>query len=305
MAENSNFTFDVRGISDKEEKLNLPEIGAENVAGNNNFEFQARPQVTIPSTDSRKTIEPTINPATGTIFGAGSGFVAGTAEKQFPKYFPKVTDAYGSAGERWARPVVGMPYSDTASSVSEQAQAYQRAKGQSPVMQKFYKMFPPAAPGEPSSTVERMLARSRAAEEAAKGANLQRISQGLGRIPFGSTAMGGLGGAQIAQAVNAAKQGDIPQAAISGAGGAGALASLIPRVAPRIIGGGAGLLSLPAQFVYDAIKGSMDERQKNIPAKTSYLQRTRGLPVEEEIREAQEAGPAMFYGLGGLPRTQQ
>lgn len=258
---------------------------------------------------------PFIDPAelkTMGALGAGAGMIAGGVEKGMSAA-PNIS---GSAGERWARKVLGLPYSESASGVTEQAQAYQRAKGQSPVLKKFYSMVPPAAPGEPAAAFERMIARNRAAEEAAKAANYQKISQGLGRIPLGSTAMGGLGGMQLAQAAKAYKEGDIPQAAISGAGGAGALASLIPN-APRIIGGTAAIASLPAQFVYEAIKGLMKEREQNVGPKMGYFQRLRELPEvsEEEIRMSQAAGPALSRAnlgvpepirfAGGLPRTQQ
>lgn len=259
--------------------------------------------------------KPFIDPAelkTMGALGAGAGMIAGGVEKGMSAA-PNIS---GSAGERWARKVLGLPYSESASGVTEQAQAYQRAKGQSPVLKKFYSMVPPAAPGEPAAAFERMIARNRAAEEAAKAANYQKISQGLGRIPLGSTAMGGLGGMQLAQAAKAYKEGDIPQAAISGAGGAGALASLIPN-APRIIGGTAAIASLPAQFAYEAIKGLMKEREQNVGPKMGYFQRLREFPEvsEEEIRMSQSAGPALSRAnlsvpepirfAGGLPRTPQ
>jgi len=146
-----------------------------------------------------------------------------------------------------------------------------------------------------------------------------KINNVLSRYPFlRGSVLGGIGGLDIANAIQSARNRDIPQAAISGAGGAGALASMIPKVLPRVIGSGVGLASIPAQFVYEAIKGTGQEREKNIGPKTGYLQRLKELgeePTESEVRMAQSAGPALSRAnlfvpeptrfAGGLPRTPQ
>jgi len=315
------FIFDVKAPSKLEGEVTSPEI---KIDGNSEDTFQFN--VRAPSKkDFEKTKQPVlVDPITGAIIGSGVGFAAGSLESMAPRLFPEVFDGkqvFGSPGEKWARKITG--YVDPRlKTVTEQAQAYQRAGSQSPALKRFYQMFPPAAPGEPAAAFERMLERKKAAEAAAEAVRNQGLAQklfpGLGRIPFGSTAMGALSGLQIGQAIERQKKGDIPGAAISGAGGAGALASLIPKAAPRLIGGGVGLASIPAQFVYEAIKGIGQEREKNVGTKTGYLQRLKELgeePTESEVLMAQSAGPALSRDnlfvpeptrfAGGLPRTPQ
>lgn len=130
-------------------------------------------------------------------------------------------------------------------------------------------------------------------------------------------AVGGLGGLELANAIKSARKGDVPQAAISSTGALGALASISPSAIPRVLGSSAALASIPAQFVYEAIKGSMKEREQNVGPKMGYFQRLRESPEvsEEEIRMTQAAGPALSRAnlrvpepirfAGGLPRTPQ
>lgn len=204
------------------------------------------------------------------IAGGIAGSVAGGAEML-------------SSGKRWALPVVGRSYSDVAESSTEMAKAYQRAKHKGPAFEKWNKLFTPAAPGEEANAFKRMLARS---------ALPQRIFEASSRLPFGSTAMGALGGLQAGQAIERAREGDIAGAAISGVGGLGSLASLIPKVAPRLIGGAAGLASIPAQFVYEAIKGIPKERMENVFARQQF-EAMPEQPSEQEIIKARIAGPAL------------
>ena len=101
---------------------------------------------------------------------------------------------------------------------------------------------------------------------------------------------GGFGGLQLAGAAQAAKEGDIPTAAIQGAGGRGALATLIPKVAPRLIGGAVGLASIPAQFVYEAIKGIPKERMENVESRQKF--ESLESPTPEEIAFYERMEPA-------------
>jgi hypothetical protein len=211
-----------------------------------------------------------------------------------------------TAGEKWSRNVTGQVYGGNAPGVTEQAQAYQRAKGRSPVMKDFYKMFPPAAPGEPSSTIERLIERGKAAEELAKtkASNLEeirrlaseaqvksgleagegvlgKVSQAVKQFPKTTGAvMGGLGAAGAAasgiEAAESYQQNDIPMFVMNALQAIGSGLSAFPATAiPAAIAttGIAGISALE--------KGRRQEALKNIPAKRRFEAMPK--PVIEEI----------------------
>jgi hypothetical protein len=132
--------------------------------------------------------------------------------------------------------------------------------------------------------IEELIFRGRKAEA------ISRLSGLFGGGPFKGALMGGLGGLQLAGAAQAAKAGDIPTAAIQGVGGLGSLASLIPKVAPRLIGGAAGLASIPAQFMYEAYKGIPKEQMENVAARKKF--ESLGAPTPEEIAFYERMRPA-------------
>jgi len=125
-----------------------------------------------------------------------------------------------------------------------------------------------------------------------KSEAISKWSSLFGGGPIKGGIIGGLGGLQLAGAAQAAKEGDIPTAAIQGAGGLGSLATLIPKALPRLIGGGAAVASIPAQFVYEAIKGIPKERMENVSARQQF-EAMPAQPSEQEIMKARISGPAL------------
>jgi hypothetical protein len=137
-----------------------------------------------------------------------------------------------------------------------------------------------------------------------KSEAISRLSSLFGGGPITGAIMGGLGGLQVAEAARAAKEGDIPTAAIQGVGGLGSLATLIPKAFPRLIGGGAAAASIPAQFLYEAIKGIPKERMENVSARKRF----EALPVQpskQEIMAARYAGPAISAMNLSVPQQTQ
>jgi hypothetical protein len=220
-----------------------------------------------------------------------------------------------SAGEKWAGKITHHVVPN-AESVVDQSQAWQRAKGHGPVMSKFHKMFPPAAPGEPMGAFERMLSRAEKADEASKAATLTQaedlekirslaskaqVSSGLDagegvlgkiasvsqRFPktFGAVS-GGLGGAGAAlggiEAMESYQKNDIPMFVMNALQTVGSLAGIYPPAALA----GFGLASA------GALGGHLIQNTREGSAKVS----------PKEIEEVEESGPARsIRGFGFRP----
>lgn len=156
-------------------------------------------------------------------------------------------------GEKWGSKVVGYT-KPGAYSVKETAEAYQRAMPRGKVSGPMAKQWGIAGPGEPSSIVDRMIARGQAAQP--PGA-LSRVAGAAMRSPGVSGALGGLGAAEMGmETVQRMQQGDPIGAALAGAGAAGSTMAVIPHPATKIIGGAMGAASPLALYLYDKMRST-------------------------------------------------
>jgi hypothetical protein len=191
------------------------------------------------------------------------------------------TGATPTGGEKWAKNWAGQNRPGT--SVPEASAAYQRSKGQGKITGRQAQMWGPTGPGEPSSLIDRQLARSAQAEAAAAAeaaqkaaaqkaaaAPLKQVANVAGNVmasaPRATGALAGLGAMEGMQnASNRFRQGDVAGAAIAGAGGIGSLASMIPHPVTRAIGAGVGMSSPAALMVLDKMRQQSAPNQPPTP----------------------------------------
>jgi len=161
---------------------------------------------------------------------------------------PPPSAATGSAYEKWLRNFAGLERTGPGG-VPEAAQTYQRTKTHGEAGKKVYQRY-----GNQPLDINRYLAATDEADRARKLAWLkqagEKTTRGLGYVPGLSVLAGGLGGADLIEALRRLERGEYGGAAIKGIGGLGALASLLPFPLTRLGGGALSLLSMPAEALY-------------------------------------------------------
>ena len=175
----------------------------------------------------------------------------------------------GSPGEKWSTKVTGYvrPGADT---VTEAAQAYQRAKGQGPVTSQISKKFGPPAPSQPGVFTGGRLAGMapptppQTTGQAIKS-GLQSVGNVMQRSPVVTGALAGAGAGYSAQdASERYQKGDKLGAGIAAAGALGSAASMIPTLPTRVIGGGMAMASPAALAVLDKMRKATPEQTQRM-----------------------------------------
>lgn len=113
--------------------------------------------------------------------------------------------------------------------------------------------------GRKAGAAESQMRSARAAAEA-PGV----LSKTLGRIPLGSTLMGVSAGQNIAEAAKELEAGNVTGAGIRGAGGLGALMSLVPHPGMRLAGTAMDIASEPAAYIQKALRENKLRQQRGL-----------------------------------------
>lgn len=189
--------------------------------------------------------------------GAASGVVAGKLENISEARALKAAKEINpsSAGQKWkTKTGFGKGEGDTVQEVSE---AYKRAKNKGKVSGRIL----PDETLNVNKMLEKQSLSRHAEQELLAKAIPSKAAKLLGKIPGGSMLAGGMGGADIAQALKDYEAGNLGSAAINAIGGIGNLMSLIPTPATRLIGGALGLGMMPVDYAFEGMSEN-DRRSK-------------------------------------------
>jgi len=201
--------------------------------------------------------------AKAAALGAGLGSSAGAVKTLFPGVrgaeasaiaagAPSATKTQPtSSGAKWASKVVGR-VAPGADSVAEQAQSWNRVKGQGPVPSRLSSRFGVTEPGQIGKLSVQSVQAPNMAQKAVSGLEDAGKFLTQHRILGGALAGAGAGfGGQ--EAYDRYKRGDVLGAGIAGVGALGSLASAIPHPLTRGIGTAVGMASPLALSVLDRI----------------------------------------------------
>lgn len=211
---------------------------------------------------------------------AGLGAAAGTALGATEKGAMAILDRLGSraapaapggvtSGEKWSANWAGQERPGV-KSVPEAAAAYQRSKGQGPVTSEITKKFGPAAPPQPGVfTGGRLAGMTPPTPTPTTGqaikAGLQTAGNVMARSPVITGALAGAGAGYGAQeAMERRSKGDTAGMAIAGLGAAGNVASMIPTLPTRVIGGGLAMASPAALVLLDRMRKATPEQTQRM-----------------------------------------
>lgn len=201
----------------------------------------------------------------GAITGA-IGSVAGGAEKIAERRAARApVEAQvrtGTPGQKWSMATgYGRGEGETVREVSE---AFQRAKNKGKISSKI-------PVGGSLNINEQMRLAKQAGELESKLRSAQAVaeapgvlSKALGRIPLGSTMMGVSAGQNIAEAAKELEEGNVTGAGIRGAGGLGALMSLVPHPGLRLAGTAMDIASEPAAYIQKALRENKLRQQRGL-----------------------------------------
>ena len=209
------------------------------------------------------------------IAGGLGGFSAGTAEalsggknilQNMMSGAPPAT-----SGEKWLRNWAGMER-DIAGGVPAGAAAYQRSKMQGKVGENIQRKFGPDVAKKALLSIEGWMNEQQLlrelADRAAQSQLAQKASTVLGRIPFGSTAVGVGAGLDVAEAIRRAEQKDPLGAAISSIKAISQAGMLIPTPATRLGGLGLTLGMMPVEDIYQTARLNRQRSALGLPTAT-------------------------------------
>lgn len=211
---------------------------------------------------------------------AGLGAAAGTAIGATEKGAMAILDRLGNkvapaapggvtSGEKWSANWAGQERPGV-KSVPEAAAAYQRSKGQGPVTGEITKKFGPAATPQPGVfTGGRLAGMAPPTPTPTTGqaikAGLQTAGNVMARSPVITGALAGAGAGYGAQETMARRsKGDTAGMAIAGLGAAGNVASMIPTLPTRVIGGGLAMASPAALVLLDRMRKATPEQTQRM-----------------------------------------
>lgn len=210
--------------------------------------------------------------AKAAALGAGLGSSAGAIKTLFPNVrgaeasaiaagAPSATKTSpASSGEKWAKKVVGR-VAPGAESVAEQAQSWNRVKGQGDITSRLSSRFGVTEPGQIGKLSVKAVEAPGMMQKAVSGLEDAGKFLTKHRILGGALAGAGAGfGGQ--EAVERFNRGDYPGAAIAGVGALGSLASMVPHPVTRAIGTGVGMASPLALSVLDRLHNQPAPPQK-------------------------------------------
>lgn len=215
--------------------------------------------------DWYKTVRPMLEGSKGEIdvetagaLTGGVGALAGGAENiaerraaRAPVEAPGQVRT-GTPGQKWSMATgYGRGEGETVREVSE---AFQRAKNKGKISSKI-----PVGGSLNINEQMRLAKQAGELESKLKGAQVVAeapgvISKALGKIPLGSTMMGVSAGQNIAEAAKELEAGNVTGAGIRGAGGLGALMSLVPHPGMRLAGTAMDIASQPAAYIQKALR---------------------------------------------------
>jgi len=232
-----------------------PEGGASEGDGNNAGAPKPKEDV-VPASEA--DYRSTLAAATGAGLGASAGAVKslfpgakGAQASAIAAGAPSVTSNANSPGAKWASKVVGR-VAPGAESVAEQAQSWNRAKGQGPVTSRLNSRFGVTEPGQIGKLSVQSVQAPGMAQKVVSGLEDAGKFLTKHRILGGALAGAGAGfGGQ--EAVDRYKKGDYLGAGIAGAGALGSVASAIPHPLTRGIGTAVGMASPLALSLLDRI----------------------------------------------------
>jgi len=203
--------------------------------------------------------------------GAGLGASAGAVKTLFPGASgaqasavaagaPSVTSGSNTPGAKWASKVVGR-VAPGADSVAEQAQSWNRVKGQGPVTSRLSSRFGVTEPGQIGKLSVQSVQAPGMMQKAVSGLEDAGKFLTQHRILGGALAGAGAGfGGQ--EAYDRYKRGDMLGAGIAGVGALGSVASAIPHPLTRGIGTAVGMASPLALSVLDRIHNQSAQAPK-------------------------------------------
>lgn len=225
--------------------------------------------------DWYKTVRPYLEGDKGQIdvetagaLTGGVGALAGGAEKiaerraaRAPVEAPGQVRT-GTPGQKWSMATgYGRGEGETVREVSE---AFQRAKNKGKISSKI-------PVGGSLNINEQMRLAQQAGELESKLRSAQAVAEApgvlsktLGRIPLGSTMMGVSAGQNIAEAAKELEEGNVTGAGIRGAGGLGALMSLVPHPGMRLAGTAMDIASEPAAYIQKALRENKLRQQRGL-----------------------------------------
>lgn len=201
----------------------------------------------------------TLAAATGASLGGSAGAVKtlfpggakGAQASAVAAGAPSATSGANTPGAKWASKVVGR-VAPGADSVAEQAQSWNRVKGQGPVTSRLSSRFGVTEPGQIGKLSVQSVQAPNMAQKAVSGLEDAGKFLTQHRILGGALAGAGAGfGGQ--EAYDRYKRGDVLGAGIAGVGALGSLASAIPHPLTRGIGTAVGMASPLALSVLDRI----------------------------------------------------
>jgi hypothetical protein len=222
-----------------------------------------------------KTVRPMLEGAKGEIdvetagaLTGGVGALAGAAEKTRDYIGKKAAVEApgqvrtGTPGQKWSMATgYGRGEGETVREVSE---AFQRAKNKGKISSKI-------PVGGSLNINEQMRLAKQAGELESKLRSAQAVAEApgvlsktLGRIPLGSTMMGVSAGQNIAEAAKELEEGNVTGAGIRGAGGLGALMSLVPHPGMRLAGTAMDIASQPAAYIQKALRENKLRQQRGL-----------------------------------------
>jgi hypothetical protein len=225
--------------------------------------------------DWYKTVRPMLEGSKGEIdvetagaLTGGVGAIAGGAEKiaerraaRAPVEAPGQVRT-GTPGQKWSMATgYGRGEGETVREVSE---AFQRAKNKGKISGKI-----PVGGSLNINEQMRLAKQAGELESKLKGAQAFAeapgvVSKALGKIPLGSTLMGVSAGQNIAEAAKELEEGNVTGAGILGAGGLGALMSLVPHPGMRLAGTAMDIASQPAAYIQKALRENKLRQQRGL-----------------------------------------
>lgn len=201
--------------------------------------------------------------AKAAALGAGLGSSAGAVKTLFPGVkgaeasaiaagAPSATKTQpASSGEKWAKKVVGR-VAPGAESVAEQAQSWNRVKGQGDITSRLSSRFGVTEPGQIGKLSVKAVEAPGMMQKAVSG--LEDAGKFLTKHRILGGALAGAGaGFSGQEAMDRYNRGDMVGAGIAGVGALGSLASMVPHPVTRAIGTGVGMASPLALSVLDRL----------------------------------------------------
>lgn len=191
-----------------------------------------------------------------TVAGGLTGLAAGTAEAAMGAKDLLRNIASGqppqTSGQKWLQNWAGMQ-KDVAGGVPQGAAAYQRSKMQGRVGENIQRRFGPQVAEKSLLNIEGWMREQQLLKDLAEKARLSEMAQGvskvMGRIPFGSTAVGASAALDVAEALRRGRENDPLAAAVSGLSAIGQAGMLIPHPATRLGGLGLTTATMPLDYV--------------------------------------------------------